>query len=417
MAVTHPAFVTLVLLCLLVVPAAERLQQTLSVALQRRTLRQALPVSMMQMRHRSQAQHKMAYYGDIEVGTPGQVFSVVFDTGSGNLIVPGNDCGSSACKVHDRFNQHKSSTNRPMNCDGSEVDEGWTPDQITITFGTGHITGVCMNDQICIGNVCSVGNFISSTEESSTPFSSFAFDGVLGLALPSMAQSRAFCMMSRLAKAEALRKPLFSVFLSDSDIETSEITFGEIKQEHMASELFWVPVTGSSGYWEVRIEDITLDGKRQGLCEDCRVAVDTGTSQLAGPTDLIDKLKKVLDVKSNCANYHQLPKLGFVIGGRILSLSPHDYVDRTASYCDVSLMNLDVPPPKGPLFVFGIPFLVKYYSVYDHASNKVGFAVAKHAGQTPEILVELGPASPKENTFPAKSTFLAKNKAAVLQKL
>ena len=34
-----------------------------------------------------------------------------------------------------------------------------------------------------------------------------------------------------------------SLFLSDSDAETSEITFGDIKKEHMASELFWVPVT------------------------------------------------------------------------------------------------------------------------------------------------------------------------------
>ena len=68
-----------------------------------------------------------------------------------------------------------------------------------------------------------------------------------------------------------LRQPLFSVFLSDSDEEKSEITFGAIKeemrsfrevelccvslhddlvQEHMASELYWVDVVGDAGYWQ-----------------------------------------------------------------------------------------------------------------------------------------------------------------------
>merc|ERR1719330_437400 len=162
----------------------------------------------------------------------------------------------------------------------------------------------------------------------------------------------------------------------------------------MASKLFWVPVTGSAGYWEVKIDDITLNRRPQNLCENCRVAVDTGTSQLAGPTEIVSKLSALLDVAQDCANYDRLPKLGFVIGGNILSLDPYDYVDKSDSWCEVSLMSLDVPPPKGPLFVVGIPFLQKYYSVYDHTERKVGFAVAKHHGKNAEILVEVDPPTP-----------------------
>merc|ERR1719436_2058048 len=145
-----------------------------------------------------------------------------------------------------------------------------------------------------------------------------------------MAQAASFSIMTRFTAQDVLRKSLFSVFLSDSDLETSEITFGDIKHEHMASELFWVPVTGTAGYWEVKIDDITLDNKPQSLCEDCRVAVDTGTSQLAGPSDVIDQLAELLDVARDCSNYEKLPKLGFVIGKHVLNLEPRDYIDKTS---------------------------------------------------------------------------------------
>jgi len=334
--------------------------------------------------------HKTAYFGELKLGSPAQTFSVVFDTGSGNLMVPGEHCRSSACRSHARFEESSSTTARQVNCDGSEVVAGTIADQVTITFGTGHITGRCVADRICIGDLCSEGAFISSTDESRQPFASFLFDGVLGLAMESMAQGDMFSLMARMSEGRSLQRPLFSVFLSDSDEESSEITFGDVKMEHMASELFWVDVSGPSGYWELQIEDIAIDNAPQGICEDCRVAVDTGTSQLAGPTEVVDKLTALLGVDEECAKYESLPKLGFVIGRHVLNLDPRDYVDRSddgeSSYCTLSLMALDVPPPKGPLFVFGIPFLQKYYTVYDHASKRVGLAAARHQGQESEAL-------------------------------
>jgi len=336
----------------------------------------------------SEGIHKMAYYGIVTVGEPPQEFQVVFDTGSGNLIVPGAACQSQACLSHRRFDTQRSTSASSVNCDGSSVFAGMAADQITITFGTGEITGDCYSDNICVGTACTVGDLIVSTDETSVPFASFGFDGVLGLARTSMAQGATFSMMQRYSTQAALQQPIFSVFLSDSNLETSEVTFGAVKEEHMASELFWVDVTPDSGYWEVKIDDITFDGAETKLCKDCKVAVDTGTSMLAGPTDVITKLTDQLNVASDCSNYHTLPKLGFIVGSRILDLAPSEYVNNVrGTSCSVTLMALDVPPPRGPLFIFGIPFLQKYYTVYDHGNARVGFAVAKHAGEVPEALL------------------------------
>merc|ERR1719160_1437557 len=287
--------------------------------------------------------------------------------------------------MHERFNRAQSTTAEDIQADGSHAVKGAPRDQITVTFGTSEISGVFVQDDVCIGTLCSNTRFVGATDETDDPFTSFKFDGVLGLALPEMSQGPEFNFMGLLLQNKALKKPMFSVFLSDSDSEPSEITFGDIKGEHMATDMFWAPVSRDSGYWQVQIDDITIDNKKQSLCNDCQVAVDTGTSQLAGPTDVINDLSKRLNVKSDCSNYKKLPDLGFVIGEHILNLKPQDYVDKGPDGCEVSLMPLDVPPPNGPLFIFGDPFLRKYYTSYDRANNRVGFATARHFDQGDDV--------------------------------
>lgn len=324
--------------------------------------------------------HKTAYFGKIGVGTPPQEFSVVFDTGSGNLMLPSTYCHTHACTMHQMYNPKRSSSVKEINYDGSPVHKGAPRDQITVTFGTGEISGVFERDQICLGSLCHVGNFVAATEETDDPFSSFNFDGVLGLSLDEMSQGPEFNLMDRLQRDNSLKKKLFSVFLSDSSYEDSQIKFGAIDHSKIApgNDILWAPVSRPSGYWQVEIGDIIIDGQAQNLCENCQVAVDTGTSQLAGPSNVIERLSNKLNVKSDCSNFSELPALGFTVQGQELTLMPDDYVDKSADGCEVSLMPLDVPPPNGPLFIFGDPFLRRYYTAYDSENKRVGFALARH---------------------------------------
>merc|ERR1719386_397475 len=181
-------------------------------------------------------------------------------------MVPSTYCNSKACDMHKRFDRKKSATAEDIQVDGSAAKKGSPRDQITVTFGTGEISGVFLQDDVCIGSLCTNIFFVGATDETDDPFTSFQFDGVLGLALPEMSQGKDFNVMTHLMDAGALHKPLFSVFLSDSDIENSEITFGDIKQEHMATEMFWEPVSRNTGYWQVLIEDITINNIWQRKC-------------------------------------------------------------------------------------------------------------------------------------------------------
>jgi len=123
---------------------------------------------------------------------------------------------------------------------------------------------------------------------------------------------------------------------------------------------------------------------------------------------LIDKL----NVASDCANYKKLPDLGFIVGDHILNLKPEDYVDKSPDGCSVALMTLDIPPPKGPLFIFGDPFLRKYYTVYDREKTRVGFALARHPGVDSKTQTTL--ISVKEATYRKKGSETKDHSAAAL---
>lgn len=317
--------------------------------------------------------HKTAYWGTVTVGKPSQEFSVIFDTGSGNLIIPSTDCSADGCRPHAKYDKSKSSSAQAIT---NSRDEG----SAEITFGTGRISGDFYRDRLCVGDsLCFDANFIAATEETAEPFSETPFDGIMGLGFKDLSMGDGFNIVDDMNDAGQLPQGMFSVYLSDEG--TSEITFGGFRPELLGSEIVWSNVKIQS-YWQVGIDDIALNNKPSGMCEGgCQVAVDTGTSMLAGPTSLVESMQDKIGAKSDCSNFGSLPKLGFIIGETVLNLQPEDYMDKSDGECSFSLMTLDVPPPKGPLFIFGDPFLRRFVTIYDRSGPRVGFAMAKQPGQ------------------------------------
>lgn len=372
-----------------------RKRSSITVPLVKRTQVGLAQIKGKAVQHKAKGGQASEYYGQVTVGSPPQKFLVVFDTGSGNLLLPSTDCTDEACTSHKRFDSHLSATSMqiafaenattPVGADG-------TRDVVTITFGTGEMSGTYVRDNICVGNgdICSKANFVAASDESDEPFSLVPFDGILGLSLPQMAEGDEFAIVDQMVMAGVLEQNLFAVFFGNEG-EQSEITFGSYKQELMESDIFWTPVT-VPGYWQVKVDDITLGGKNQGICvgeRRCQVAVDTGTSLLAAPSDVVDQLVDDLSVASDCSNIKSLPDIGFVIGEHVLTLTPDHYVSQTSDTCALGLMGLDIPPPKGPLFIFGDPFLRKFYTVYDRQNLRVGFADAKHKKGTGTSLLSI----------------------------
>jgi len=376
--------------------------------------------------------YKSAYYGTIMMGSPPRPFTVVFDTGSGHLILPSSYCHTETCKVHSRYFRSKSATAKDIDTHGKEVRPGQARDQISISFGTGEVTGVFVEDTMCFGQkgvgdgsfdvpVSGDGNencvpmrFIAATDMSEDPFKDFVFDGVLGLGLNSLSQTDAFNFLEVASGLMQERGSAFSktfgIFLADHSEETSQITMGGWADEHIEEEVHWSPVLEPEhGHWLLEIKSLRVDGEVLPFCNSgCKAVVDSGTSLLAVPTavfaELYEQLRAPASLEGDCAS--QSPQLELELEGYTVVLDGEDFSrldqkapghspawgessspaknkTRSDMTCKPMLMVLDLPEPIGPkLFILGEPVLKKYYTVYDAASQRIGFSRSRHASQT-----------------------------------
>eukprot|EP00913_Durusdinium_trenchii_P018985 g17841.t1 len=346
--------------------------------------------------------YKSAYYGTIMVGNPPKAFTVVFDTGSGHLILPSSYCHSATCKIHRRYRRSASSSARDIDADGSSISGG-SRDQLTVSFGTGQISGVFVEDRMCFGqrsptdsstNVpvsggtenCATMRFVAATDLSPDPFADLIFDGVLGLGLESLSQTASF---NFLQVASAITRER-GIFLASSAEERSQITLGGWAEEHLEEQLQWSPVVDPHlGHWLLEIQELRVDGEPVAFChQGCRAVVDSGTSLLAVPGPIFPELHELLRSEAPCGQRREdFSRLDETPRRKPRpTWNPQSALEFARGTCKPMLMVMDLPKLFGPkLFILGEPVLQKFYTVYDAEQQRIGFGRARHRAETATV--------------------------------
>ncbi|RKO96418.1 hypothetical protein CXG81DRAFT_10961 [Caulochytrium protostelioides] len=314
------------------------------------------------------------YYGEIQIGTPPQTFTTVFDTGSSNLWVPGKDCSSIACWFHAKYDHSKSSTYK---ANGTEF---------AIQYGTGSLEGYISQDVALLGGLAVQDQeFAESTKEPGLTFTVARFDGILGLGYDTIAVQHVTPPVYNMINQKLLDEPVFAAWLGGSDDnEGGEITFGGVDTDHFTGNLTWAPVV-RKGYWEVALESVAVGGEQLEL-ETRTAAIDTGSSLFALSTAEADTINAKIGATKgqggqyavDCATLDSLPVITFGFGGEKYALSGQDYILQVSAgpigggkQCISGFMGLDLPMK---IMIVGDVFLRKWYSVYDLGKNRVGFA-------------------------------------------
>merc|ERR1712060_992661 len=322
------------------------------------------------------------YYGNIKMGTPGQEFKVVFDTGSSNVWVPGNQCIS--CPNKQTFKTTESST--------YESTDGQS---FSIDYVSGSVAGVWGKDTLHLTDDISVeGQFFGLIHDPSGLSALYRlsnFDGLVGLGFRGNSIDSKKTVFDNAIEQGLLDKAVFSFYLGN--LKDGELTIGGIDNSKFVGKLNYIPLIDASGFWKIHVDSIMV-----GKTEIPRNAaiLDSGTSLIIGPTLMIYQLVLAIGATSylasdggsqffiDCDKVDEIPDVVFRLGGNDYTLSGKDLIleNNQENYCMIAFMGGSSNGED--TWILGDTFMRKYYTVFDVAKRRVGLAPAVESGNKVE---------------------------------
>ncbi|KAH8494975.1 hypothetical protein H0E87_018231 [Populus deltoides] len=362
------------------------------------------------------------YYGEIGIGSPPQIFTVVFDTGSSNLWVPSSKCLLSVtgfldsysgipCKI--QYGSGSVSGNNDLNFPYNMAEQGHVSQKVfslwlnrnpsselggEIVFGgldwrhfKGDHTYVPVTGrgywQIQVGDIFIANN---PTGLCAGGCSAIVDSGTSFLAGPTRIVAQINHAIGARGIVSLECKEVVSKYWNS--IWDSMIS-------GLRPEIICVDV-GLCLYNNNTVIETVVDGEATdrlsvdeggALCTFCEMIVFWIQVQLKEKKakekifhyvdELCERLPNPLGKSFiNCDEITAMPYVSFTIGNRSFPLSPEQYIVRVeesyATICLSGFAALDMPPRQGPLWILGDVFLGAYHTVFDFGNHRIGFAKA-----------------------------------------
>jgi hypothetical protein len=268
--------------------------------------------------------------------------------------------------------------------------------QVAAEFGSGDLFGELAQDTVSLGSLAVTSQTFCMIDQEEGSWTSIddPFDGLLGLAFPSLSDTTGWSpLFDNIITQGSLERNAVSFFFGSYEEETSAtITFGTPPEDLYIAPIQYIQVS-TQLYWEVKLVDIYVNGEPQNLCagRTCLAVLDTGTTLLTGPSAGVAALVGSIGANEDCSNYEQLPSITYVFadnnGQYEFELEPFYYVieeeSRQGDWCAPAFMSFDISPSTW-YWIVGDVFMRKYFmSFYRGESTTsdayIGIATAASA--------------------------------------
>ncbi|KAI9325162.1 aspartic peptidase domain-containing protein [Zopfochytrium polystomum] len=320
------------------------------------------------------------YNAPVTLGN-GQSFLLDLDTGSSDTWFRGPSCKSSdqSCGVSGQ------STVKTTDTTLSSTSLSWST-----TYGSGSVSGKVYKGPVKMAGLSATISLGVSTSE--TGFSGIG-DGLMGLGYASISNiASAGGSNTNWIDELKLSTNVFSFYLSNNaDKDTGEVTIGgtdparytgAINYISLNAKTYW-QMSWSGGKWGVGTSSGALDGSIKSFI------ADTGTTLVILDTAAADGINKGIGATYSssvgaytiaCSKKTSTTPVTLTINGVVYSIPANIYVlDAGDGTC---ISGITRGASSAGVGILGDIFLRQYYSVYDKANGRVGFALAVHPGGT-----------------------------------
>lgn len=339
------------------------------------------------------------YHAPVRIGTPGKVFDIQFDVGFNEHFVPHYKPNPFKINLH---------YDKGYQCnDSSSCVEN--PNELSIDYQHCKLTGKSYQDIFTLENgeritlgptngslasssakpVSTRQTFFAITEASDARFRKLPVDGFFGLGPMAHSGSGAVNILSRLKEDNHIDNAQFSMrFNSD---HAGELIFGGADESSYQGEISWhyqKILTAVQKQWSLNLHYVSL-GNQIVSCsgQQCQALLSSTINEFYGPLVDVQKIYSMLSTTHqasgleliDCRRIPDLPNLTFTVGEVPYSLPPSSYIRKTTDgimfgneTCYVAILPTDSANSKQ--WVLGTNFLSAYYSIFDIASLRIGFA-------------------------------------------
>ena len=208
---------------------------------------------------------------------------MIYDTGSGVTWVPSAECKTGGCAEHTEYNYIQSSS---ATRDAQVVNA-----EFKIVYGSGAVSGGFGQDDVHVGGFrLPQAKFGEVRSETGNAFRGARFAGIVGLAFPSLSKGGLTPIFDQIINKKVMSHNRFGFYLQEK--RDGAIWLDTIPSDTYIGTLVEHKIVLPAAYWSLKLVDVKVGGKRMNVCPDegCKVAMDSGTSLLTGPSEGVAKV-------------------------------------------------------------------------------------------------------------------------------
>ncbi|CAE6436259.1 unnamed protein product [Rhizoctonia solani] len=309
----------------------------------------------------------------VQAGQPPRTYNIDLDSGSSDFFVASDQCPTAQCAGKNLFVPSQSSTSAN------------TGNSFQISFGDGSaVRANVFTDVVSIGGLAITNSGVGAVTQLSQSFTNAGgdtSDGLMGLAFPSLAESKQTPYFTNLAKLSPTQGMMSFKFVG-KNAPGSELTVGGMDTAAFTGQIAFSPVLTTQGqppsFWTINMGQATVGGKPVQTTSQF-ATIDTGTSVVIAPQADAQAIYAAIPGSQLGQNglfsypCNANPDVALSFAGQSFNIKAADMSlgsDATNTTCVGAI----VPSAQRNAWLVGDTFLKNVYTVFDQTNLQVGFA-------------------------------------------